>query len=180
MFELPITIQTKRQSYTIRRKGDYRLVLDCLSCLEDVELNKEERILSCLIIFYEDFSCIEDVFNNADDLESLVKEMFKFFNCGEDSTSSRQVNGKLMDWEQDSQLICAAVNKVANMEVRSTDYMHWWTFMGYYMSIGESLYSTILMIREKMMNGKSLEKQEILNILAGIQKPRNRGKLKVG
>ena len=33
--------------------------------------------------------------------------------------------------------------------------------MGYYMSIGESLYSTIISIRDKIMNGKKLEKHEI-------------------
>ena len=40
------------------------------------------------------------------------------------------------------------------------DYIHWWTFMGYYMSIGECLYSTILSIRDKILNGKKLEKYE--------------------
>ena len=65
-----------------------------------------------------------------------------------------------MDWKQDSQLICSAINKVANMEVRNVEYMHWWTFMGYYMAIGECPYSTILSIRDKIISGKKLEKHE--------------------
>ena len=122
------------------------------------QLTKEERILTCLIIFYEKFSSLDDILAD-DNATTLAGEMFNFFNCGEE-VDSRQVNKKLMDWEKDSQIICAAVNKVANMEIRSVEYIHWWTFMGYYMSIGESLYSTILQIRDKIVSGKKLEKHE--------------------
>ena len=72
----------------------------------------------------------------------------------------KQMNYRLIDWEKDSQMICSAVNKVANTEIRSEPYIHWWTFMGYYSAVGESLLSSVVSIRDKMMRGKKLEKYE--------------------
>lgn len=158
MYKILTNIEIGDHKYAIRDKGDYRIVLECFDCLEDVELTQQERLISCLIVFFEDFNTLEDVLN-CPDLEELVYEMFKFFNCGDDAESNKPQK-KLMDWKQDSQLICAAVNAVAHTEIRAAEYLHWWTFLGYYMSIGESLYSTIITIRDKMVSGKKLEKHE--------------------
>ena len=65
-----------------------------------------------------------------------------------------------MDWEQDAPLIVPAVNKVLGGEIRSMPYLHWWTFLGAYMSIGESLFSEVISIRRKKAKGKKLEKHE--------------------
>ena len=86
--------------------------------------------------------------------------MFDFFNCGRSQSIGKKMNHKLIDWEQDSQIICSAINKVANKEVRAEPYIHWWTFMGYYSAVGESLLSTIVSIRDKIVRGKKLEKHE--------------------
>lgn len=67
---------------------------------------------------------------------------------------------RLMDWEQDEQLIFPAVNKVAGKEVRGPDYLHWWTFLGYFNEINDGLFSEILRIRQKRSSGKKLEKYE--------------------
>ena len=158
MYEIPISIKIEDRDYHIRNNGDYRVILDCFRALEDVELDARERLLAALIIFYEDFNSPSDVFE-SDDLEELVKEMYNFFNCGQE-TSGTKTNHRLIDWEKDSQLICSAVNKVANTEIRAVPYIHWWTFMGYYTAIGESLLSTIIRIRDKIVTGKKLEKYE--------------------
>ena len=66
----------------------------------------------------------------------------------------------LMNWEQDAGLIIPAVNKVIGKEVRAIPYMHWWTFAGAYMEIGESLFSQVLSIRQKKQKHQKLEKWE--------------------
>ncbi len=38
--------------------------------------------------------------------------------------------------------------------------MHWWTFIGYYMGIGESVFSEVINIRSKNQKHKKLEKNE--------------------
>lgn len=158
MYEIPTTIELNGVEFNIRNKGDYRTILDCFVALEDAELNKQERLFASLIIFYEDLESINDV-NKLGNLELAVKEMFNFFNCGVNNTG-RKVPYKLMDWKQDEQLIASAVNKVAGTEIRSLEYLHWWTFIGYYSAIGRCPLSTILEIRDKIIKGKKLEKDE--------------------
>lgn len=65
-----------------------------------------------------------------------------------------------MDWDQDAQIIIPSINKVLGFEVRSVEYMHWWTFFGAYMEIGEGVFSSVLSIRSKKAKNKKLEKWE--------------------
>lgn len=162
MYEIPTSVLIEDKSYAIRNQGDFRMVLDCFAALEDTSLDPNERIVACLIIFYEDFNEVEDVARTPrETLEQLTLEMFKFMNCGK---SKEELGAKqpfrLLDWEKDSQLVCSAVNKVAGMEIRSCPYLHWWTFMGYYLAIGESALATVVSIRSKIAKNKKLEKFE--------------------
>ena len=159
MYSIPTYVDIDGTQFHIRNNGDYRMVLDCFSALNDAELNTDERLLASLIIFYEDISDIEDL-SKFESIETAVKKMFDFFNCGSDNSGAKSVPYKLVDWDGDSQLICSAINKVANTEIRALDYLHWWTFMGYYSAIGECPLSTIVDIRDKIMRGKKLEKYE--------------------
>lgn len=159
MFEIPTHIDVGEKQLNIRNEGDFRMVLDCFSALNDVELDKEERVYCALIIFYEDFNSLEDLMAFPQ-LNEAVQKMYWFFNCGDDRGVGAKKHYKLVDWDGDSQLIASAVNKVANTEIRVVPYMHWWTFMGYYLAIGESPLATVVGIRSKIMEGKKLEKHE--------------------
>ena len=160
MYTLPNSIIIGDTEYSIRNNGDYRTILDCFSALEDIELPQQYRIYSALIIFYDGINSVDDVENKlGENVEEAVNKMFDFFNCGQENVGM-QVNYKLIDWEQDSQIISAAINNVARREIRSEPYLHWWTFMGYYCSIGESILSTVVNIRDKIVKGKKLEKHE--------------------
>lgn len=159
MYELPTEIIIEGCPYNIRNRGDYRVILDIFSVLEDAELNQNERIISALIIFYEDFNTVEDVLR-FEHLESALTQMYEFFNGDRAQAEKVREQRKLIDWEGDSALICAAVNSVAGKEIRSESYIHWWTFLSYYMSVGESILSTVVSIRDKTLNGKKLEKWE--------------------
>ena len=159
MYEIPTTIVIDDREFPIRCKGDYRMVIDCFSCLNDFELTDTERLIACLIIFYEDFEDIADVQDlDTELLTRLVKEMYNFFECGENPMHSMPY--KTIDWEKDSQMVCSAVNKVAHTEVRAVKYLHWWTFLGYFSEVGESVLSTVVGIRNKIKRGKKLEKHE--------------------
>ena len=158
MYEIPTTVLIEGQSYAIRNKGDFRMVLDCFIALNDTELSEQERILSAIIIFFDGFTDVEDV-EQFESIEEAVKQMYIFFNCGREDTGQRELP-KLIDWKTDSQLIASAINKVAGMEIRAEKYIHWWTFMGYYMAVGQSALSTVVGIRYKMLKGKKLEKYE--------------------
>lgn len=160
MFELPTTITIGNKEYPVRNKGDYRMVLDCFKVLNDEELDTSSRVLTCLVIFYEDMRELEDINNFGEDLKVAIEEMFRFFRCGEEDDVGATTNNKLVDWEEDTQLIASAINSVVKLEVRGLEYLHWWTFMGYYLAIGESAFSTVVSIRNKIHKGKKLEKYE--------------------
>lgn len=159
MYQLPISINIGGKEFGIRNKGDYRMVLDCMIALEDVELDETERLISCLIIFYEDINSYEEL-EKLPDIEVAAKEMIRFFNLGKDEKPGLKTQYKLIDYEKDEQLICSAINNIANVEIRSVPYCHWWTFMGYYMAIGESTLATIVNIRYKIASHQKLEKYE--------------------
>ena len=160
MFGLPTSIFINDKEYPIRNRGDFRMVLDCFSALNDSELDKSYRIATALIIFYEgldDYTDLNIFFDG--NTERAVKEMFNFMNLGQPDMH-RVDNLVLYNWEKDEQLIAGAVNAVARKELRGEEYVHWWTFMGYFANIGEGSFSTIISIRYKIKKGKKLEKYE--------------------
>ena len=77
-------------------------------------------MLDCL---YEKFSIM-----NPKDYEEAIVQANWFLEGGKDYTDKPNYK-KILDWEQDEQMIFAAVNKVANCELRSKKYVHWWTFL---------------------------------------------------
>jgi hypothetical protein len=150
--ELPKSLNVNGCDYSIR--SDFRDVLKILCAFNDPELENEEKIYVCLFILYENFNSIPQ-----SDYEAAFKAALRFIDNGREPKE----NGKplrVMDWEQDEQIMFPAVNKVAGYETRSCEYLHWWTFLGYYMEISEGVFSHILSLRMKKAKGKKLEKWE--------------------
>jgi len=54
----------------------------------------------------------------------------------------------------------ADVNRVAGCEIRRLDFLHWWTFLAWFHSIGEGQLSTLVRIRRKLRQGKKLDEEE--------------------
>lgn len=159
-YELPTSIEIDNKYYSITNKGDFRMVLDCFSTLSDEEIPQQYRVVDCLKIFYDDINSDDDVVNVfGKNIETAVKKMYEFFNCNQEEVGIK-ADHKLIDWETDAQIVCAAINNVAQTEIRSEPYLHWFTFMGYYISVGESVLSTVVGIRNKKHKGKKLEKNE--------------------
>ena len=65
-----------------------------------------------------------------------------------------------MDWEQDFPLIIGPVNRVLGKEIRSVEYLHWWTFLSAYMEVGDCTFAQVVAIRDKKARGKKLDKAE--------------------
>ena len=159
MYELPTSVTVNDTEYKIRCAGDFRMVLDCFSALNDIEMGEDYRILASLIIFYEDFNSLSDIPDDRELVQELIQEMMIFFNCGSEESDDKY-SPKLIDWDTDANIIVAAINNVAGKEIRAEKYLHWWTFIGYYMSVGESVLSTVVGIRNKVVKGKKLDKWE--------------------
>ena len=61
MFSIPTSIYIEEKEYKIRNRGDYRTVLACFDVLSDIDLTEQERLFSCLVIFYETFADLDSI-----------------------------------------------------------------------------------------------------------------------
>lgn len=148
---LPTTLEIGGTEYSIRT--DFRDALTILEALGDPELDDKQKLFVMLFDLYEDF---EDI--PQDDYEEAVKKANWFLNGGQESEPGN--HPRVMDWEQDEALIFPAVNNVAGFETRSAEYVHWWTFLGYFMEVHDGVFSQVMSLRQKKAKGKKLEKWE--------------------
>lgn len=153
-YTLPTSLEVCGMEYEIRT--DYRTVLDIFMALDDRELDDSERGEIVLGILYPAFYAGDMPQAHWD---TALKQAIWFLNCGETEKQTKK-QLKLMDWKQDFAYIIAPINRVAGCEVRSVEYMHWWTFMGYYDEIGDCMFAQIVGIRKKLKTGKKLDKDE--------------------
>ena len=160
-WELPTSITVDGTVYAIRT--DFRAVLDVLTAMNDPDLflpdaSEQERawvqVDTALQILIEDYDKLppENYFD-------AYSQLIEFIDCGMKEDSNKPPV-HLMDWEQDAQVIIPAINRVQGKEIRSLPYLHWWTFLGAYMEIGDCLFSQIVNIRQKKQKHQKLEKWE--------------------
>lgn len=161
---LPKNLDVCGVSYEIR--SDYRAVLDICTVLSDPELNDQDKAIASLDILYPAFagSTIEGkgkpetVLMPPEHYHEAIKQCFWFINCG--MTASGKRRPKLVDWEKDFKYIVAPVNRVCGKEIRSVEYMHWWTFIATYQEIGDCTFAQMIRIRERLAKGKALDKTD--------------------
>ena len=156
-WEFPTSINVGGVDYEIRT--DYRMVLDLFAALSDPDLTDVDEQMTA---YMQSRVIMEIMFPNFGNIPTehwheALQKVSEFIDMG---ISDDRKKPKTMDWEQDAPIIIPAINKVLNREIRAESYMHWWTFLGAYMEIGESLFSNVVHIRQKKAKGKKLEKHE--------------------
>ena len=150
-WELPTSINVGGENWNIRT--DYRAILDILKYFNDPDYEDDEKWIICLDILYKDFEKMPTSL-----YEESAEKAVEFIDMGIQDDGRNKPH--VMDWEYDAPIIIPAINKVQGVEIRTLSYMHWWTFLGAYMSIGEGLFAEVLNIRIKKSKGKKLEKYE--------------------
>ncbi|MCI9201541.1 MAG: hypothetical protein HFI03_14390 [Lachnospiraceae bacterium] len=156
---LPEALTVGDEEYPIRT--DYRNVLQVFEAFQDPELQPEEKWIVAIYLLFENFSCDDDVLEAAQDgfdLGEAMKQISWFISAGQ--PEKQVLEQPTYNWTQDEQMIFSAVNKVAGRETRELEYLHWWTFLGYFNEVGEGTFSFIVGIRHKLNKGKKLEKHE--------------------
>lgn len=149
--ELLKALSVNGKVYAIRT--DFRDVLKIVCAFEDAELEDSEKIYICLFILYEDFESIPE-----SDYEAAFQAALEFIDHGGQQEKAK--SPRIMDWEQDENILFPAINKVAGFETRAVEYLHWWTFLGYFMEITDGVFSQVLGIRTKKAKHKKLDKWE--------------------
>lgn len=156
-WDFPTTLNVGGVDYDIRT--DYRAVLDLFAALADPDLTDADEQVTA---YMQSRTMMEIMFPDCDNIpiehwQEALNKLSEFIDMG---ISDNGKKTKTMDWEQDAPILIPAINKVLNCEIRAQEYIHWWTFLGAYMEIGESLFSNIVLIRQKKSEGKKLEKWE--------------------
>lgn len=151
-YDLPTSATIHGREYEIR--SDYRAILDLMQVMTDVEITDGERAATALAVFFVSSESIPQ-----SDLQEAIEWMYWFVGGGE-SRKSKKRRPRVMDWQQDFPLIVPPLNHVLGYEVRSVDYLHWWTFLGAYQEIGDCLFAQVVGIRKKLATGKKLDKHE--------------------
>lgn len=142
---LPTSVEIGGKVYDIRT--DYRDILTILSAMNDPELNDREKSVAVMVAFYPD---VENV--PPECYDEAARRCAWFINGGVDEPAHK--SPKLMDWEQDFQYVVAPINRVMGQEIRSSPYMHWWSFLSAYYEIGDCLFAQIVRIRNLRAKGK--------------------------
>lgn len=153
IYDLPTSLTVCGADYEIR--SDFRAVLDVIIALNDTELSDNEKTLVALYIFYPEFEEMP-----PEHCREALRQCFWFINGGKEQDAVQPKPVKLMDWEQDFQYIISPVNRVMGREIRADKYLHWWTFLGAYMEIGECTFAQIVRIRDAKARGRKLDKQD--------------------
>lgn len=152
--ELPYSLNVGGREYDIN--CDFRDVINALCAYGDPELNNQQKAYILIHNLY-----VEDEEIPFDKRKEAMEQACWFIDCGKKYEKKENTPRRLMDWEQDYNIIVSAVNKSANvLDVRELPFLHWWTFMGYLEERGECTFSYIVEIRDKLSKGKNLEKYE--------------------
>ena len=147
-WSLPTSATIGGVKYTIN--ADYRDILEIVKYLNDFSKPDFLRWQIAIGLFFDGDIPVE---NQREAMEYLAE----FISYGE---VSDKPSPKMLDWEQDAKLIISDVNAVAKTEIRALPFLHWWTFLAYFYSVGEGQLSTVVSIRNKRRKGKKLEKWE--------------------
>lgn len=153
------TLTVGGTDYPIRT--DYREVLQIFEAFTDPDLESGEKCIIAIYLLFEDFCCAEDVFKAAEngfDVNEAYDQVLWFLAAGQ--VNDKKEEKPAYDWAKDEQMIFSAVNKIAGTETRAAEYIHWWTFLGYFNEIGECNLTFIVGIRKKRNKHKRLEKHE--------------------
>ena len=148
-FHLPTSITVSGTEYPIRT--DFRVILEIFVMLDDPDLTDADKSEALLRMFYSE---------RPPDAEAALHAFTDFVDPRHGSQSKKS-SGRLIDWQQDFDLMVAPINHILGFECRAAEYLHWRTFLSAYLEIPpESVFARVLRIREKLRTGKKLEKNE--------------------
>lgn len=149
---LPASLEVCGTKYKIN--ADFLNVFRIFEAFDDERLSGYSKMKICIMRLYTD-EIPREMYNEA------YSKACWFLDGGGAYRSAKKESVRLVDFEQDETMLFAAVNAAAHTEVRACEFLHWWTFLSYYISLPpDSLYAQVINIRSKNSKKKPLEKWE--------------------
>ena len=151
-YDLPTSLRIGEVDFPIN--AGWRNMIDIFMEIRNPQHNQSTKTAIMLCKLFPNWKDIP-----SELIPEAIEKARDFMDCG--IKNEERKKPRSVDWEQDAPLIIPAVNKVyGGTDIRLHPDIHWWTFFGWYMSITDSLFSTVLHIRQKKIKGKKLEKWE--------------------
>lgn len=148
-WSLPTRLEVAGRQIPIR--ADFRQILRILAVLSEEEQPEFLRWCKALKLFYT-----QPIVPHERTL--AAQRLCDFITCGHPGQKGR----RLLCWQHDAPVIAMEVNRVAGQEIRQLEFLHWWTFLGWFHAIGDGPLAQILSIRRKLATGEQLTKEERL------------------
>ena len=148
-FILPDTVTVSDREHPVRT--DFRVILEIFVMLDDPDLTDADKTEALLRMFFVE---------RPPDPEAAIEAFVRFVDP-RSTRKGKKSSSHILDWSQDFDLMVAPINHILGTECRAMPELHWHTFLSAYMEIPpESVFASVLRIREKLRTGKKLEKFE--------------------
>ena len=132
-----------------RLHTDYRDILEIISYFQNRDLPVAFRWQIALSLFF-------DPVPPKSRRQEAIQYLAAFIQGGSESQDAPP----LISWQQDAGAIIADINQVSGKEIRREKYIHWWTFLAWFHSIGQGQLSNLVAIRSKLRRGEKLDEAE--------------------
>ena len=161
---LPLTIPVGGRDLPIETNFRTGMLFELM--MMSGEVPEEEKIEYAVNLYFPN-----EFPRSAAEQREAIDGMLWFYMCGDQERREPAANGsgssdkpsivkRIYDYEVDAPMIYAAFLSQYGIDLQDVEYLHWWTFVGYYMEIGDCTFSTIISIRRKQQQHKPLEKWE--------------------
>lgn len=104
-YELPTSLNISGVDFSIRT--DFRAIIDILIAMNDPELDEQAKAVVMLQILFEDWQSIP-----TECLDEACQKASEFIDCGQLDDNPNKPKSRLMDWEQDGDMIVPAVTRL--------------------------------------------------------------------
>lgn len=148
LWQLPSRVRLGDKDYPFCT--DYRQILSLMGILEDPLLPEAVRWHMALLKFYSAVIPREQE-------RPAMEYLCRFVAGGQEPGKAGE---KLLDWQLDAPAIIADINALTGREIRQEKYLHWWTFLSFFHSIGQGQLGTLVQLRRKLRRGEKLEPWE--------------------
>lgn len=142
--KLPTAVRIDGQA--VRINTDFRVCLRIIRAFDDDELTEHEKLSVLITLLYP-----EKPTNTA----SAIAQGLKFLNLGKEADASKLKQLQVYNLEKDSCYIFTAFKSSFNIDLDSTDYLHWWKFRSLFADLGKDcFFNTLVSLRSRRNSGK--------------------------
>lgn len=130
---------------------DFRVCLKVITAFEDPELTGFEKQLVMLKNLYPSI---------PEDIKAATIQAVKFLDGGKEHREEGEPSPRLYSFSKDAGFIFSAFKQTHNIDLASTEEMHWWKFLALFMDLGsETTFCSLTGLRKRVKNGTATKEE---------------------